>query len=176
MVNRRKLLQAGSAAAAGLLVAPRLGLATVDTRVLSLLDTHNDQVLTAEYCTDGWYNPDALAQVDWLMRDWRVDETHRIDPGLLDIMYVLQRELGVGQPIHIISGYRSAATNAMLRARSRNVARNSYHLRGQAADIRIPDVGLSTLRSLALDLQAGGVGYYPQSDFVHVDTGPVRAW
>ena len=176
MVNRRQLLRIGSAAAVGLVAAPKLGLATTNTRVLTLMDTHHDDVLSAQYYVDGWYNPDVLAQVDWLMRDWRTDEARRIDPGLLDILHVLQSELTRGEPVHIISGYRTAATNAMLRARSRNVARNSYHMRGQAADIRIPGVGLRTLRNLAMDLQSGGVGYYPRSDFVHVDTGPIRDW
>ncbi|MCB9948782.1 MAG: DUF882 domain-containing protein [Rhodospirillaceae bacterium] len=151
-------------------------MANANSRIVSLFDPNHGQLLSAEYYVDGWYNPDVLAQVDWLMRDWRIDETRRIDPGLLDILYTLQNELGRGEPVHIISGYRSAATNAMLRARSRNVARNSYHMRGQAADIRIPGVGLRSLRDLALDLQQGGVGYYPYSDFVHVDTGPVRDW
>ena len=176
MVNRRELLKFGSAATVGLIAAPRLGLATTNSRVLPLVDTHHDDYLAAEYFVDGWYNPDVMAQVDWLMRDWRTDETRRIDPGLLDILYTLQSELGRGEPVHIISGYRTAATNAMLRSRSRNVARNSYHMRGQAADMRIPGVGLRTLRNLAMDLQAGGVGYYPRSDFVHVDTGPIRDW
>ncbi len=176
MVNRRQLLKLGAAATVGVVAAPRLSLATTGSRILPLMDTHHDEYLAAEYYIDGWYNPDVMAQVDWLMRDWRTDETRRIDPGLLDILYTLQSELGRGEPVHIISGYRTAATNAMLRSRSRNVARNSYHMRGQAADMRIPGVGLRTLRNLAMDLQSGGVGYYPRSDFVHVDTGPVRDW
>lgn len=169
-------MRAGAAAAVLCAVPTKLVLANSGRRSVTLLETHRSEILDAEYWIDGWYNPDVLAQVNWLMRDWRTDEHRPMDPGLLDILHVLQRELGRGEPIHIISGYRSPSTNAMLVARNRGVARNSYHIRGQAADIRLPSASLRSLRNLAMDLQAGGVGYYPRSNFVHVDTGPVRDW
>ena len=101
---------------------------------------------------------------------------HPIDLGLLDLLYALRRHVGSSQPIQLISGYRSAATNAALRARSHGVARASLHMRGMAADIRIPGLELPRLRDLALSMRAGGVGFYPHSDFVHVDVGAVRRW
>ena len=176
VVDRRTLLKAGAAAAVLYAVPTKLALANTGRRSVTLLETHRHEILDAEYWIDGWYNPDVLAEINWLMRDWRTDEHRPMDPGLLDILHVLQRELGRGEPIHIISGYRSPSTNAMLVARNRGVARNSYHIRGQAADIRLPSASLRSLRNLAMDLQAGGVGYYPRSNFVHVDTGPVRDW
>lgn len=176
MVDRRRLLKTGAVAAIACVAPTALALADTGRRSVTLLETRRSEVLTAEYWIDGWYNPDALAQINWLMRDWRTDEHRPMDPGLLDILHVLQRELGRGEPIHIISGYRSPTTNAILASRNRGVARNSYHIRGQAADIRLPSSNLRSLRNLAMDLQAGGVGYYPRSNFIHVDTGPVRDW
>ena len=176
MVGRRTLIKAAGATVATWSMSTKLALGNTGRRDVTLLETHRDEILSAEYWVDGWYNPDVLAQVDLLMRDWRTDGVRSIDPGLLDILHVLQRELGGGEPIQIISGYRSPETNAWLASRNRGVARNSYHVRGQAADIRLPNTGLRSLRNLALDLQAGGVGYYPRSNFLHVDTGPVRNW
>lgn len=164
------------AATAGLVAAPETILAGTSSRVLSLYSPHSQETYRAEYWRDGWYNPDVLARVNLMMRDWRTDEVTRIDPKLLDILYALQRQTGGRSPLHVICGYRSPSTNARLAATHRGVARNSYHISGQACDIRLPGYNLRALRDHALALEAGGVGYYPRSDFIHVDTGPLREW
>lgn len=164
------------AATVGMVAAPETILAGTSTRVLSLYSPHSEETVAAEYWRDGWYNPDVLARFNVMLRDWRTDEVTRIDPKLLDILYSLQRMTGRRGPMHVICGYRSRATNASLAATHRGVARNSYHISGQACDIRLPDYNLRGLRDYALSLQAGGVGYYPRSNFIHVDTGPLREW
>jgi uncharacterized protein YcbK (DUF882 family) len=119
---------------------------------------------------------DALSEIDHMLRDWRRDEVVKIDRELIDLLSMVQEEIGFGTPITVVSGYRSAATNRMLRRRMRGVAKNSYHTRGMAVDIRLPGVSTNTLRTLGLKMKAGGVGYYPRAGFVHLDTGPVRSW
>ena len=119
---------------------------------------------------------DALGEIDHLLRDWRRDEVVKIDRGLIELLSLVQEEIGFDQAITVVSGYRSAATNRMLRRRLRGVAKNSYHVRGMAADIRLEGVSTNTLRKLALRMHAGGVGYYPRAGFIHLDTGPVRTW
>jgi len=119
----------------------------------------------------------ALAQLDRFLRDHYTGEVGRIDPQLHELLYTLGRRLDTQAPFHVISGYRCAATNERLRAHGGGgVAKRSLHMVGQAIDIRVPGVQLATLRDAALSLKAGGVGYYPGSQFVHVDTGPVRHW
>jgi uncharacterized protein YcbK (DUF882 family) len=120
--------------------------------------------------------PDALATVNHFLRDFRTSEVHVIDPSLLDLLHELAGITGSTQPFQVISGYRSPATNEMLRRHSEGVAAGSLHMKGQAIDIRVAGVPLDALHRAALDLRRGGVGYYPASDFVHVDTGRVRRW
>lgn len=176
-VRRRELLCYSAAATLGACLIPKSGLALpAQRRALALYDPRRYETLNIEYWVDGWYVPDAMARINHFMRDWRTDAVIDIDPGLLDILYVLQQRTGSREALHLVSGYRSPQSNAYLAARSRGVARNSYHMYGRAADITLPDYSLAGLRQLAMSLQAGGVGYYPRSDFVHVDTGPVRAW
>lgn len=156
---------------------PKSGLAIASGhRQISLYDPRSSTSLDIEYWTQGWYNPDAMAQISYFMRDRRTDQTIAMDPELIDILHALWLRTGAARPLHIISGYRSPETNAYLAATRRGVARNSYHMYGQAADIRLPEFSTHELRGIALSLRAGGVGYYPRSDFVHVDTGPVRSW
>jgi uncharacterized protein YcbK (DUF882 family) len=110
------------------------------------------------------------------MRDHRTGDVKSIDTKLLDILYTLARRLGQPDPFHIISGYRSQATNARLRKKSRGVARRSFHTQGKAIDIRIPSFETNVLCAEAINLNAGGVGYYAESDFIHLDCGPIRNW
>ena len=145
-------------------------------RELSFHSIHTDETVTAVYRQDGRLLPEGLAQLDYILRDYRTGEVRPIAPALLDLVHELKQALDYRQPIGVISGYRSPATNAMLAARSKGVAKNSYHLRGMAVDIRMPGRRLAELRDAALRLRRGGVGYYPESDFVHVDVGPVRSW
>lgn len=137
---------------------------------------HTGERLNASYWSNGGYKSSGLKQFNRLLRDHRANEVTRMDPKLFDIVYKLKEKLNFNGEVEIISGYRSVKTNEKLRAAGRGVARRSYHTRGMALDIRMPGVPLSKLRRAALDLKAGGVGYYPKSNFVHVDTGPVRRW
>ncbi len=140
---------------------------------------HTDEKLDAVYFERGAYVPDALSAVNHVLRDFRTGDVHPMDPGLLDVLTALSSRLETGSPVHVISGYRSPRTNAFLRnegGAESGVARKSLHMQGQAIDLRFADVGLNHVHNAALDLRRGGVGYYPISNFVHVDVGPVRQW
>ena len=137
---------------------------------------HTGDVLDAVYYEDGQYVPDALAQARRVLRDWRNGEEHTMDAGLFDILHAISNKVTAKGPFQILSGYRSKATNAMLHSHSEQVAQHSQHMLGKALDIILPGVELGHLRQAALSLKAGGVGFYPQSGFVHVDVGPVRQW
>ena len=154
----------------------RLHAAAAGTRALRFDHTHTGERLSVEYFSGGSYLPDALTTVNHFLRDFRTGDVHDIDPGLLDLLYGLRETTGTNRPFQVISGYRSPATNEMLRHHSEGVAAGSLHMKGQAIDIRLGDVPLRALRQAALDARRGGVGYYPSSDFVHVDTGRVRRW
>jgi uncharacterized protein YcbK (DUF882 family) len=147
-----------------------------DTRTLSFKHLHTGELLTITYKRDGRYDDEALKKINWELRDWRRNEAIRIDPKVLDAVWELYREVGATEPIEIICGYRAPATNAMLRRRSKGVARFSQHTLGKAIDLHIPGVPLAKQREAALRLQRGGVGYYPSSTFIHVDVGRIRHW
>lgn len=121
------------------------------------------------------YLPQSIKEISWALRDHHNDEFRLFDPRTLDILYAMQLMLQRPET-HIISGYRSPETNALLREESRGVAKNSFHMQARALDVRMPGLGVGQMRMAALSLRAGGVGYYPRSNFVHVDSGPVRAW
>ena len=149
-----------------------------DTRTLSFRHLHTNETITVTYKRDGRYDQDALKKLDWFMRDWRKEQSLRMNPHLFDLLWEVNREVGGKAPIEIISGYRAPGTNAMLRARSTGVAQNSNHISGQAIDFEIPGVPLAKIREVGLRLQHGGVGFYPTSGspFVHLDTGTIRHW
>lgn len=149
-----------------------------ETRTLSLYEIHTKESLTVTFKRDGKYDQEALKKLNHFMRDWRRDEETRMDPALIDLIWTLHKQLGSKQPIHLISAFRSAATNASLRKKGGGQAKKSQHIQGRAADIHFPDVPVKTLRNSALVQEVGGVGYYPTSGipFVHVDTGNVRMW
>ena len=173
--SRRRFLQATGA---GLLFAP-LGAVCArpsPTRSLSLVNTHTGEALYAEYCSDGIYQAGCLAQVNRFLRDFRSGEIHAIDPRLLDLLYRLQVLANRAATYEVISGYRSRQTNAALRRASAGVAEHSLHMDGRAIDVRMTGFHSRKLRDLALSLRSGGVAYYARSDFVHLDTGPVRSW
>lgn len=161
-----------TAAAPGLQDAAAQG----ETRSLSFYHTHTGERLTVAFRRNGQSDPAALEQLNHFLRDWRVNEPATMDPRLFDILWEVYRESGSREPIHIISAYRSPGTNAALRRRSKGVSEHSQHMLGKAMDIRLPDVDTGRLRAIAMKMQYGGVGYYPSSAFVHVDTGSVRAW
>jgi uncharacterized protein YcbK (DUF882 family) len=179
--NRRSFLGYGALATAAALVPERAQAAVKSRpeRVLSFFHTHTGERLKIAYCCDGVYQPEALLQLNHLLRDFRVNEEKPIDPKLFDLLHELNGTLETAQPYHIISGYRSPKTNSMLRERGgahTGVATQSLHMVGKAMDIRVPGVKLDHLRSAAASLKLGGVGFYPSSNFVHVDIGRVRYW
>jgi len=180
LVLRRKAILGGLAA--GLLGlsagSPDVVAAFGSTRTISLYHIHTKETLTITYKRDGKYDADALKKIDWLMRDWRQNKAVKMDPKTIDLLWEMHTELGSKEPIHIICGHRSEATNEMLRRTRGGQAKKSKHMTGQAVDASFPDVPLKRLRWSAIIREVGGVGYYPTSGipFVHVDSGPVRAW
>jgi uncharacterized protein YcbK (DUF882 family) len=149
-----------------------------DTRTLTLHHLHTDENITITYKRDGRYDEEALKKLDHILRDWRKDESIHMDPRLFDVVWEVSREFGKDKVIQIVCGYRSPATNAMLRRRSSGVAQFSQHTLGKAMDFYIQGASLEEIREAGLRLQRGGVGYYPTSGspFVHLDVGSVRHW
>lgn len=180
--SRRGILRLGAAAAATGLVslsAPSDAFAAVykaKERVVAFRNINTGESLEVLYAKGDSYRFDAMQKVSLLMRDRRTDETTHMDPRLIDTLWMLGQKLGTNKPFDIICGYRSPQSNSSMAARSDGVASNSYHVRGMAADIALPNVSLGRLRRVAMDLKAGGVGYYPRDGFVHIDVGPVRHW
>jgi uncharacterized protein YcbK (DUF882 family) len=150
--------------------------AAVPERALSLHNRQLGESVRTVYFARGRYDRGALGEIKHLFRDKHNDDEIDIDTRLLDLLWVVQRRLTPKSPLEVVCGYRSPQTNAKLRRGNRGVAQNSFHMYGKAVDLRIPGCPLATLHRLALTLQAGGVGYYPRSNFVHLDTGPVRRW
>jgi len=145
-------------------------------RRLAFYHTHTSETLDIVYSENGGYVPEALAEIHHLFRDFRTGDTHPIDPALLDLLHDVKQATGSTRRFEIISAYRSPATNHMLASRSNGVADRSLHLQGQAIDVRLAGVRTADLHRAALQRAGGGVGYYPESDFVHIDTGRVRRW
>lgn len=145
-------------------------------RKVSLVNAHTGDKFTGEYWANGRYLPGAFREIKKLMRDHRTNDIFPIDPRLMDILYVVQHRLENYKPFRVFSGYRSPKTNNMLRRKGEGVARNSLHMSGQAVDLQLPGTRLSSLKKAAINVKSGGVGFYPRSDFVHIDTGRVRHW
>jgi uncharacterized protein YcbK (DUF882 family) len=179
-IHRRRFLRLGLLAVSACLLPLPLAAAPkkhpAAERRLSFFNTHTGERIDACYHRAGGYDPCALRSIYHVLRDHRSGEVHPIDHGLLDMLYTLSLRWKEPRPFHVISGYRSAGTNAVLRRRNRGVATHSLHVYGKAIDVRVPGIPTRTLRKSALSLAAGGVGYYPRSDFVHLDVGRVRAW
>ena len=152
--------------------------ANAETRTLKLYNQNTKERAEIIYKKRGKYQEEGLQQLDEFMADWRKEKTIQMDPKLFDLLWEIYQESGSEEEIHIISAYRTRATNDMLRRRSRNVAFNSQHTKGKAIDFHLPDVELSKVRAIALRKQYGGVGYYPnaKSPFTHLDTGEIRHW
>jgi len=174
-LSRRRFVTALGASA--LAIGPRwVQAGTGGTRALRFDNLQTGEKLNVEYFDAGRYLPDALSAVNRLLRDFRTGDVGAMEPALLDLLHGLAALTHSKRAFQVISGYRSPATNEALHHRSSGVASGSLHMRGQAIDIRLADVPLATLRDAALSMRSGGVGYYAASDFVHVDTGRVRAW
>jgi len=174
----RRRLAAGIALAPMMPLLPQAARAAAPDageRALALHHTHTGERLRVVYFADGDYVPESLRELQWLLRDFRTGAAHPIDSGLYDTLHALAACCG-GGAFEIVSAYRSPQTNAMLRKSSHGVAEHSLHIEGRAIDIRLARVDTARLRDAAIALARGGVGYYPQSDFVHVDTGRFRTW
>ncbi|WP_316368306.1 DUF882 domain-containing protein [Candidatus Thiodiazotropha sp. CDECU1] len=153
-----------------------LALAAGENRSLAFRHTHTGERKSVTYWREGEYQSDSLQILDHLLRDHRTGESIRMDRALLEMLYQLQQAAGATGEFEIISAYRSPKTNTMLRNKSGGVAKRSLHMQGRAIDIRLCGCDLKTLRDSAVAMQAGGVGYYPKSNFIHVDTGRFRYW
>jgi uncharacterized protein YcbK (DUF882 family) len=178
--NRRHFLKFGSQAAI-VCLCPIPAFSIADRflsakKKLSFYNTHTEESLEVCYCIKGKYQPSALENINYTLRDYRTDEIKSIDINLLNLLYSIRKKLNTSEPFHIISGYRSPETNEYLYRNTKGVAKNSFHMHGKAIDFRLPDMNLRVLRQTAMALKAGGVGYYPCSSFIHVDVGPVRYW
>ncbi|MET0361930.1 MAG: DUF882 domain-containing protein [Sphingobium sp.] len=177
MFDRRSMLLGAAALGAASLI-PSAALSALPERRLLLRNAHNDERIDICYFSDGRLRSDGIAEVNHFMRDWRTGDVTRMDPGLLDTLVQLHAATDADPRAYftLISGYRSPQTNDRLHRNTSGVASQSQHMLGKAVDIRLKDVALANLHRAAVSLGAGGVGYYPESGFVHVDTGPVRRW
>jgi len=178
MISRRGLLRGAFAAASTLATTPALPAAVTAAageRRLSFYNLHTGESVSAAFWAGGDYVAQELAAIDHLLRDHRTGEVAHIDTRLLERLHGLQQQFG-DRPFHVISGYRSPKTNATLNSKSSGVAKRSLHMQGRAIDIRLPGVETASLRQAALAQQACGVGYYPKSGFIHIDTGRTRFW
>ena len=178
-LSRRRFLKIGALTAAQLLV-PAVAMARTRVllrrRTLKFYNLHTGESLKTTYWENGNYNPEELERVNYILRDFRANEIKPIDPTLLDLLTRIQHRLGTAESFQVISGYRSPLTNAMLHSNSEGVAVHSLHIDGKAIDVCVPGRSLAQLRGAALAEKSGGVGYYPRTGFVHVDTGRVRWW
>jgi uncharacterized protein YcbK (DUF882 family) len=179
-ISRRGFLSAGLVTTVACLF-PCKAVAAVSNifsaeRSLSFYNIHTAENLKAVYWNQGTYVPQTLADINYILRDYRTGEVKKIDTDLLDLLFALHQKLENRGSFHVVSGYRSPATNSLLNMISKGVVKNSLHIEGKAIDISLPGYELKTLQRAAIDLQRGGVGYYPLSDFVHVDVGRIRRW
>ena len=179
VLSRRSFL-ASVAGVAMSMAAPGVMASVAPTAVcdrkLSFYNTHTGEKLSTTFWSDGNYLDDGIEEISWLLRDHRADQANTMDPKLLDLLYQLQAKVEHQGEFHVISGYRSPATNEMLSKSSTGVAKRSYHMLGQAIDVRLPGFDTRQLHKAAKSLKGGGVGYYASSDFVHLDVGRVRYW
>ncbi|WP_319524954.1 DUF882 domain-containing protein [uncultured Desulfosarcina sp.] len=176
LTNRRTFLKMSASAALTLLPCSAMAVQAPEHQILSFYNIHTGESLSTCYRSHGKLIHRAVGRISNVMRDHRTGEIKPVDPNLLDLLHRIVTKIRTTEPISIISGYRSPETNAALRKISRGVAKNSLHMKGRAIDIRIPGFRTEDIRELAIGLHSGGVGYYPSSDFVHLDTGPVKVW
>ncbi len=155
-----------------------LAVANGDTRTVTFSNGHTSESGSFTYLVNGVYDQGTLDKLNWFLRDWRINEPTKMDPHLFDIIWEVYRESGSREPIDVLSAYRSPQTNAMLRRRSRQVAEHSQHMEGRAIDAHFIDVGTGRIRDIAMQMQSGGVGFYPTgaTPWVHIDSGSVRYW
>ncbi|WP_197723362.1 DUF882 domain-containing protein [Thiomicrorhabdus aquaedulcis] len=181
-MKRRAFLKLGMGSVAAIAgIAPAAVFAKSsheEFRNLSFYNTHTGETLSTTYWEQGVYHKSAINEFNQLLRDHRTGESHPIDIKLFDLLHAIRAQTGRKDAFNVISGYRSAKTNAMLNGKSAasGVAKKSLHMQGKAIDINLPGFKLADLRTIAMHQQRGGVGFYPKSNFIHVDTGSVRHW
>lgn len=174
---RRRFLQIGIGATASFAMPSAFAnILKQPERSIALLNLHTGEQVKATYWAEGQYQTGELQAINRVLRDHRTGDVNDIDNNLIEMLNLLHHKMHGKQPFHVISGYRSPKTNAMLSKNSNGVAKKSLHMQGKAIDIRLPGRELSELKKSALHLKVGGVGYYPGSDFIHIDTGRVRNW
>jgi len=181
LLQRRSVLKYGMASVAGFalpLLSTRNALAGNNSGAwqVSFRNAHTQESFSGVYRVGDKYLPEAFERINYVLRDFRTQEVFPMDPHLLDIFSIIQKKTKVDDTFHVLSAYRSPKTNAMLGKKSGRVASNSFHMYGQALDIRLPEYSTKKLRNIAKSLEAGGVGYYPRSSFIHIDTGEKRTW
>ncbi len=176
--GRRKFLINSSAIALSASFPQLIQAATTinQEKSLAFLNLHTNETLQCSYWENGDYDLKALAEINYILRDHRTNEVTEIDRQLLNTLHTLHQLTESNSPFQIISGYRSAKTNNTLRNTTSGVAKRSLHMQGKAIDVQLPDIQLATLRDTAISLQAGGVGYYPKTSFLHLDTANPRNW
>ena len=181
-MNRRSFLKLGAfstaAYAVGSAVPSGVWAHNKASKSLAFYNLHTEETLAVTYCRNRHYLNNSLEQINYILRDHRTGEVAPIDPRVLDLLYAIRKSLRLksNHPFHVISGYRSPATNNMLRKNSSGVAKRSYHMLGQAIDVRLPGLDTKQLKKAAIAMKSGGVDYYASSDFVHLDVGRVRYW
>ncbi len=176
LLGRRRFLVGSLGAAAAALGAGAARAAAPAAHRLAFYHIHTGEKLSIVYREHGDVVPGALAEINHYLRDFRTEQIHDIDVALLDALHDLYEAFDARGNFEVISGYRSPRTNAALRHATSGVAENSLHIQGQAIDVRLTSAKTAALRDAALARKAGGVGYYPESNFVHIDTGAVRSW
>ncbi len=175
--GRRQFLRASLAVAGGLIAAPAIATSRkTGERRIRLLNLHTGEKGEVLYWSGGEFQNGGLQELNHLLRDHRTGDIYAMDTGLFDLVHDLGDQFGGRRRVEIISGYRSPATNRSLRNGSSGVAKRSLHMQGKAMDLRLDGVSLKKVRQAALNMKRGGVGFYPKSDFVHIDTGRVRHW
>jgi uncharacterized protein YcbK (DUF882 family) len=175
VLTRRRVLGVAATVAAVAFLRPATAVSFAP-RAVSLYNIHTGEWVRTVYWADGHYIREAVRDINWVLRDHHSDEVRPMNAGILDVLGMLRERLDCHDPFLVVCGYRSVTTNRKMRLRHSGVASNSYHIKGMAIDLRCERRDLSQVRGAAMSLRGGGVGYYPRSDFVHVDCGPVRSW
>lgn len=177
-LSRRSVVTGALSVAATAAVSPQSAFAATGNtlRRINIYNPRTQERVEEIYYVKGRYVPDVMQRLNTILRDVRADEARKMDPALIDILSAAQRLIGYDRPFSVISGYRTERTNNMLRKRSSGVAKKSYHVRGMAADLRMEGVSVDLLQRAGKHIGGGGVGLYTKSNFVHLDSGPVRSW
>ena len=180
-MERRGFLKAGltlsvTAALSATCAKPALALPEGGTYSVSFRNEHTDETFSGIYRVGNRYLPEAFERINYVLRDFRQNEIFPIDPRAIDIVAIVHKATGATEPYSLLSGYRTPKTNAMLRNEGGGVAKHSLHMAGQAIDVRMHNTSTQHIHELATKLHAGGVGYYPRSNFVHMDSGAFRTW